>query len=301
MEPTILVIDDSPDVHRLVDVRLRGRGASYLPATTAHDGIMLARTAQPDLILLDIDLPDVDGFEVCRRLKECPETWAIPIIFLGGAVDVETKVRAFDHGAVDYVTKPFEPEELRARVRNALRTKHCQDLVATHVRIDELTGLWSRVHFESRISEELSAWRRYGHQLAVVLIQIDDFGGFIAQHGHALGDRALQLFADQLRACQRKTDTSCRYGSAGFGIMLRETKLTGAAGYARRLRTAFERLRSGSDGPPLGLTTSMGVVATDLWRKGDALDEARLLARADFALYTAEHGGRNRVELATAA
>ncbi|HWB74612.1 MAG TPA: diguanylate cyclase [Nannocystaceae bacterium] len=301
MDPTILVIDDSDDIHRLLDVRLKGQGARLIHAKDANEGAVLAATTSPDLILLDIDIAGTSGFEVCERLKTHPETWAIPIIFLTGTVDVATKVRAFDCGAVDYVTKPFEPAELRARVRTALRSKACQDLLASHVRIDELTGLWSRVHFESRVVEEMAAWKRYGRNFAVVLVDIDDFAKFNELHGHPLGDRALQLFAQRLRGCMRKTDTPSRYGGAQFAVMLRETRLVGGAGYAQRLRRSIESLRFGDDGPLLGLTASMGIAATDLWEQGASIDAPRLVASADLALYTAKHGGHNRVELAAAA
>jgi two-component system, cell cycle response regulator len=301
MDPTILVIDDSDDVHRSLGVRPNGQGERLLHAKDATEGIMLARSASPDLILLELDIAGTSAFEVCERLEADPETWGIPVIFLTGETDVATKLRAFDCGAVDYVTKPFDPAELRARVRTALRSKARQDLLATHARIDELTGLWSRVHFESRVAEEMAAWRRYGRHFAVVLIHVDELATFNQLHGRPLGDRALQLFAQRLRGCLRKTDTAARHGGAQFAVMLRETPLVGGAGYARRLRRAIESLRFADDGPLLGLTASMGIAATDLWETGAVIDATRLLATADLALYTAKHGGRNRVELATAA
>lgn len=301
MDSTILVIDDDTDIHRLLDAGLGSQALRFIFATNADDGFMLARTAQPDLVLLDVELPGTSGFEVCARLEACPETWTIPVVFLTAVTDVATKVRAFECGAVDYVTKPFEPAELRARVRNALHTKRCEDLLATQVRIDALTGLWSRTHFESRVAEEISACRRFGHDTAVVLLDIDEFERFDRRHGEPLGERVLQRFGRCLEGCVRKTDTLCRYGGAQFGIMLRQTAMAGAAAYARRLHRHIDALRLGDDGLMRGITTSAGVAATDLWSKDEALDDARLLARADFALHLARHAGRNRVELATAA
>src|SRR5258708_12940716 len=122
MSQTVLAIDDSPDVHRLLDVRLRPEGLILHHALNAEEGLNRARELLPDLILLDVDLPLVTGFEVCQRLKEDPATSPIPIIFLTGASEVYTKVQGFDLGAIDYVIKPFEPAELRPRVRPPLRT-----------------------------------------------------------------------------------------------------------------------------------------------------------------------------------
>lgn len=301
MDPSILVIDDGRFSEQLLASRFGGARDAPLHACSAEEGFMLARVAQPDLVLLDVALPDGNGLEVCERLKGCAETWSIPVIFVTDPVDVSVRVRAFDCGAVDYVTRPFELAELHARVRTALRSKQCEDMLAAHVRIDVLTGLWSRNHFEARLAEELAAWKRFGRQLAVVLIDLDDLRGFNEQHGHPTGDLALQRFGESLRGCLRKTDTACRYGGGQFAIMLRETGSTGAAAYARRLNKTLESLCFGADGPRLGITTSIGVAASELWPKGGTLDVSRMLARADFALYTAKTSGRNRIQLATAA
>jgi two-component system, cell cycle response regulator len=301
VDPTILLIDASSAAEPMLALRPGGEAAGHIHAASGTDGLMLARAAQPDLVLLEAELPDVSGFEVCERLKGCPETWSIPVIFVSAVSDVAAKVRAFECGAVDYVTKPFEPAELRARVRTALRSKQCQDVLADAVRTDALTGLWNRAHFEERLAEELSAWKRYARQFAILLLDLDNLRAFNERHGHPAGDLALQMFGDRVRSCLRKTDTASRYGGDQVAILLREGGMSGAAAYARRLRKHFETLRFGVDGAPLGITTSIGVAASELWVKGAKLDVARMMARVDFALYVAKHGGRNRVELATAA
>lgn len=301
MDPTVLVIDDATDSEQLLALRVGNSQVSPLHACSGEEGIMLARVAQPDLVLLDPRLPDIGGLEVCERLKGCPETWSIPVIFVSDPVDVAVRVRAFECGAIDYVTRPFELAELQARVRTALRSKQCEDMLATQVRIDVLTGMWNRGHFETRLAEELAAYKRYGRQLAIVLIDIDNFQRFNEVHGHPTGDLALQQFAESLRQCVRKTDTASRSGGGQFAIMLRETGIGGAAAYAKRLSKQFESLCFGADGPRLGLTVSIGVAASELWTKAAPLDVARIMARADFALYNAKRSGRNRIELATAA
>ncbi|MBC8068825.1 MAG: diguanylate cyclase [Deltaproteobacteria bacterium] len=301
MDPTVLVIDDATDSEQLLALRVGGSTAAPLHARSGEEGIMLARVAQPDLVLLDARLPDIGGLEVCERLKGCAETWSIPVIFVSDPVDVAARVRAFDCGAIDYVTRPFDLAELQVRMRTALRSKQCEDLLATKVRIDMLTGMWNRGHFEARLAEELAAWKRYGRQLAIVLIDIDNFQRFNELHGHPSGDLALQRLAECLRGCVRKTDTASRCGGGQFAIMLRESGMSGAAAYARRLNKLFQALSFGADGPRLGLTTSIGVAASELWEKGAPLDVARIMARVDYALYKAKRSGRNRIELATAA
>ena len=147
----VLVIDDNESIHKLVVARLRPEGLEVIGEDDGERGIERAVSSQPDVILLDIGLPNVDGFEVCRRLKEHPSTRNIPIIFLTGTTDTESKVRGLDLGAVDYVTKPFDQVELRARVRAALRTKRLQDILEQQSFLDGLTGLWNRSYLDRRL------------------------------------------------------------------------------------------------------------------------------------------------------
>ena len=140
----VLVIDDSEPIHKLIVARLRPEGLEVMKELDGVRGIERAIEEQPDLILLDVELPDLDGFEVCRRIKEHPDTRDIPIIFLTGTTSTDSKVRGLDLGAVDYVTKPFDQVELRARVRAALRTKRLQDILEQQSFLDGLTGLWNR-------------------------------------------------------------------------------------------------------------------------------------------------------------
>jgi PleD family two-component response regulator len=153
---TLLAIDDSPDVHRLLDVRLKPESLAIHHAFDAGQGLAMARQIKPDLILLDVDLPEVTGFQLCRQLKGDESLAHVPVIFLTGASQVHDIVEGFDLGAVDYVLKPFEPAELRARVRAALRTKRYHDLLAARSQIDGLTGIWNRAHFNQRLGEGAS-------------------------------------------------------------------------------------------------------------------------------------------------
>ena len=182
----VLVIDDSESIHKLVVARLRSEGLEVIGELDGERGIERSVADQPDLILLDIGLPNVDGFEVCRRLKEHPSTRNIPIIFLTGTTDTESKVRGLDLGAVDYVTKPFDQVELRARVRAALRTKRLQDILEQQSFLDGLTGLWNRAYLDRRLESELNVARRYGRPLSLVLVDVDHFKRVNDSFGHSV-------------------------------------------------------------------------------------------------------------------
>ncbi len=158
----VLVIDDSPDIHALLRARLRSEDVELVSASTGQQGIALARELRPDLVLLDVDLGDESGFDVIQSLKADPESADLLVIFLTGHVDVETKVRGLDLGAVDYVTKPFEPTELRARVRAALWIGHLLGLLATRAQPDGLPGVWNRRFFDDRMSVQLASAARGG-------------------------------------------------------------------------------------------------------------------------------------------
>jgi PleD family two-component response regulator len=171
----ILVVDDSPDIQALLKVRLRGERAELVQTLESEKALDLALAHSPDLVLLDVDMPGVTGFEVCKQLKANPKTAMIPVIFLSGKLDQATKVEGLDLGAVDYVTKPFDPVELRARVRSALRIKHLQDQLIALARIDELTGLWNRAYLDSRLDQEIASSRRSGSPLSLIMLDADHF------------------------------------------------------------------------------------------------------------------------------
>ena len=167
MTQTVLAIDDSPEIHQLLKFRLRNLDVELAHADCGFDGFDQALAVNPDLILLDVMMPDASGFDICRKLKTTTQTRNIPVIFLTGASDVDQKVLGFDVGAVDYIQKPLDSVELNTRVRAALRTKRFQDRLAQSAMIDGLTGLWNRAHFDQRIHEEVAAALRYDRPMVV--------------------------------------------------------------------------------------------------------------------------------------
>jgi diguanylate cyclase (GGDEF)-like protein len=241
----------------------------------------MAETLAPDLILLDVDMPDPNGFEVCRRLKLNEVLANTPIVFLTGAGTTEEKIRGLELGALDYITKPFDPAELRARVRAALRLKFMMDLLARKAQIDALTGLWNRRYFDQRFEAELSLACRGKRPLAVLMIDLDRFKSINDNHGHPAGDEMLRRIAQVLAQSVRTEDVVCRYGGEEFAIIAPGIS-SGAADLSERLRAVVERHEV--------MTVSIG------WAASVAQPDQSLLQSADAALGRAKKAGRNRVE-----
>jgi diguanylate cyclase (GGDEF)-like protein len=290
--PKVLAIDDSELIHRLLQVRLQYENLELHGALTASEGMRLARELRPDVILLDIEMEGMDGFAALTQLKSDPDLQDIPVIFISATASMEDRVRALDLGAVDFVGKPFEVVELKARVRSALRVQHLLKMLAQKAQVDGLTGLWNRTYFDQRLSQEVAEAVRHHRPLSLVMCDIDGFKRLNDQHGHPFGDHVLETFAKQLQA-GRTSDVACRYGGEEFGVILSHTGATEGMEVAERYRRALEATQwQGLDG--LKVTVSLGVA--DLWSVPQGLSSEELLAEADAALYRAKSAGRNRVE-----
>lgn len=289
----VLVVDDSQDIQDLIRFRLRGEDIELYQALDAEEALNMSRELRPDLLLLDLNLPGQNGLELIRRFKNEHELSTIPVIFLTGTVDVSTKVQAFDAGAVDYITKPFDGVELGARVRAALRTKRYLDLLSTRAQLDGLTGLWNRAYFDERLTDECSLALRHQRPVSLVMIDIDHFKSLNDKFGHPFGDLVLQRVAQVLVSSTRRTEIACRYGGEEFAVILRETDLAGAELTAGRLRSAIETLELKHSGGPVKVTASLGVSSSQLL--SEDFGPAELTSSADKALYQAKHAGRNRV------
>lgn len=287
----ILVIDDSPDTHTLVKVRLGKEQVAIESAFDGASGLVKARATHPDLILLDVEMPDRDGFSVCSDLKSDMATMDVPIIFLTGVASTEEKIRGLELGATDYITKPFDPAELRARVRATLRTRYLVELLSQKAMLDGLTGLWNRTYLDARLSAELSAARRRGTPLACIMGDVDHFKQINDTYGHSVGDDVLRSVAAVLTKECRAEDVVCRYGGEEFAILMPTTTVQQAGDMAERLRVAIADLRLPYRDREVSVTCSFGV--GDL--RGDV--PPSVVELADEALYRAKHSGRNRVEI----
>jgi diguanylate cyclase (GGDEF)-like protein len=299
MVQTLLVIDDSIDIHRLLDVRLRPEEVILYHALSADEGLQKVRELKPDLILLDVELPIRSGFEVCQTIKLDPALADIPVIFLTAATDIHTKVQGLELGAVDYVIKPFDPAELRARVRAALRTKRYHDLLSARANVDGLTGVWNRSYFNQRFGEEMAAAQRYGRLVSLVMLDLDHFKAHNDTFGHPFGDRVLQVVGDILHSAVRTTDAPCRFGGEEFAVVLTETPADGALVIADRIRLRIATTVFRPKDVNVPVTASFGIACSETLGSGDTVSVARMIQAADSALYRAKNEGRNRVCLAT--
>ncbi|MBY0585916.1 diguanylate cyclase [bacterium] len=292
----ILIVDDSVVIQRLVQARMRSDGFEVVCLTSAQDLVAQCQTIVPDVIILDIDMPDVTGFEACKALKDDSTTSQIPIIFLSVKTGTEEKVRGLDLGAVDYVTKPFDPVELRARVRSAYRTKYLLELLEQKARVDGLTGLYNRAFFNDRIEEELDRARRYNGTLAIILFDVDRFKRVNDTYGHSFGDVVLAEVAETARFHARQSDVVARYGGEEFVIILPEQNAENASYLAERIRGAIEELHLVHNGERVPVTASFGVSSTAEIGYENSKD---LVDAADKMLYSAKDGGRNQVRVAS--
>lgn len=290
-QPTVLVIDDSSDVHRLLRARLRHEEINLISADSGSKGLEVARANKPAMILLDLDMPDMDGFEVLRHLKNDQATLDIPVIVLSGLQSAQDKVMAFDLGAVDYVTKPFNLTELRVRVRSALKMHRLVQMLAQCAQIDGLTGLWNRAYFDKRWSDEVAAALRHGRPLSLAMIDADHFKAVNDTFGHPAGDAVLQGIAKMLQRECRQEDIACRYGGEEFSLIMPDTSPDAAAKVCERVRMCLAEIVWPRH-PERPVTVSMGLAGS---ARPIDLDPARWLELADRNLYTAKRTGRNRI------
>jgi two-component system, cell cycle response regulator len=289
MSRKILIIDDSKTVRDTIRSYLKDEGAELLIAGHGEDGIRMAHSETPDLILLDVEMPAPNGFEVCRQLKSDDITAGIPVIFLTGLSSTAEKVCGLDLGAIDYVTKPCDPAELCARVRASLRSKYMLDLLSQKAMIDGLTGLWNRAYLDLHLKSEASLASRYGHRTSVIMADVDKFKSINDQHGHPFGDEVLGRIARILDSDCRTEDMVCRYGGEEFVILAPMIPLEGATALAEHFRQVIHGTVIRHREQDVRLSCSFGV-AELAHENGESLME-----RADAALYRAKQSGRNRV------
>ena len=302
MKQQILVIDDSEKIHPLVKAILSEEPVDVQSATDPKYGLVLAASMHPDLILMDVDMPGMDGFEACRQLKADPATADVPVMFLTSVSDVRKKVHGFGLGAIDYVTKPFNHAELIARVRASLRTHQVIRSLEEKALIDPLTGLGNRAMFIQRFEAEVCLRVRFHTPLSCILMDVDHFKQINDTWGHPVGDQVLQMIGKVISDLCRTEDVACRFGGEEFVIIAPHTHALDAEIFAERIRTILADTKFKPQGIPsspllgesISVTASFGVAeATDLY-------DRTLLERADDAMYRAKQEGRNRVAVAGA-
>ena len=302
----ILIVDDHEDNIELLRARLAARGYRIDTAMDGEQALACVAREAPDLILLDVMMPRIDGFEVVRRLKADRNLPFIPIILQTALDSTEHKVEGLDAGADDYITKPINFAELEARVKSMLRIKALQDALEERERelseanrrllvmaqTDSLTGLDNRRHVEQRLEEMFEHSRRLNEPLAVVLCDLDRFKSVNDTYGHQVGDLVLKQFARILKQEAREIDRVGRYGGEEFILLLPGTVLDAAVTFAERARKAVEAHTFSFESGSLQRTMSCGVAA---WPHPRVMDCDALVKAADDALYVAKETGRNRV------
>ena len=242
--PRLLAIDDSELIHKILRVRLQHEQLELHSALNGAEGIRLAKELKPEVILLDIELGDMEGFAVLQGLKADEATRDIAVVFISAFSEPIDRVRGLDLGAVDFITKPFEMIELIARVRSILRLQNAMHMLAVKAQIDGLTGLWNRKYFDARLESEFSESLRHGKPLALVMADIDKFKSLNDGYGHPFGDLVLERFG-KILSSGRVSDVACRCGGEEFGIILPSGTLDEAFEVAERLHPQ-DRLATGS-------------------------------------------------------
>jgi diguanylate cyclase (GGDEF)-like protein len=301
MNRTLLIIDDSKAIRTQVE-QIFSDGKLFTKILQAADGIegfKLLVNNPVDIILCDIEMPGIDGLKFLAMLQSREDLREKPVIMLTSHGDLSTKVRGLESGASDYITKPFEPEEMVARIRVHMQIKTLQDelrrsnqLLLELAQTDPLTRLCNRRHLYEKLDVELNRCFRANNPIALVMTDIDHFKKVNDQYGHQVGDEVLTKVADLLQEELRTYDLAARYGGEEFCLVLPETDLEAACEVAERIRKRAEGLEFA---PPMDnhqLTMSFGVAAYDGTNDG-SIDE--FIRVADDALYEAKNSGRNRV------
>ena len=284
-------------------------GYEVLHAEDGINAIRLVKSEKPDIILLDVVLPGMDGYEVCRWLKIEETTKGIPVIMLTMKKELSDKISGLQIGADDFLPKPYNELELNARIYALLRTKGLQDELRLKNRqleelldkvnymaiTDVLTGLYNRRRFHDVLSTEYERAKRYAVPFSLVMLDIDYFKKVNDTYGHSVGDAVLREVATILKNSIREIDTAARYGGEEFVVVLPNTERKNAQIFAERIRQAIER--HAFSGVNKNITVSIGIGGMP---DAKVEDEDKLIRCADFALYRAKQSGRNRTVMAEA-
>lgn len=293
----ILLIDDDPQTHYLVRTFLADVSDNILIASDGPNGLELAQQRDPGVILLDIFMPGMDGLTVCRDLREQPTTKDIPIIFITADSSNKRLATALESGGADYISKPFDPVELKARVRSALRTRKLIDILKSRARLDALTGLENRSYLHVELAAAAAEYTRHGRRFAVLMLDLDNFKQLNDTHGHLLGDEVLRQVGACIQNSIRPMDVAFRYGGEEFLVIYRDADEQvaplAAANLLRRIKQLAIPTRSG----PLLITASGGVATVP--QDAVTCDPAALVSAADQALYQSKRNGRDQITIST--
>lgn len=296
----ILLIDDSRLIAPVAKTILTKRGHEVILAQDGLAGLEAAKSERPDMILLDLIMPVMDGYQVCEKLKQEDSTKEIPVIMLTSKAEPADKVKGLEMGALDYMAKPFDEGELVARVNIHVRLKELREALEEKNRQlqemanrDGLTGLFNHRYFHEQLSKDFLRARRYHESLSCILLDIDYFKKFNDNYGHQTGDVVLSTLGRVIEEAIRDSDFAARYGGEEFAVILYHADQPAAVHVAERLRQMVEDREIHDKDKMLHVTISVGVAT---FPHEEIRDSKKLIECADKALYKAKENGRNRVE-----
>ncbi|TMV18292.1 diguanylate cyclase [Paenibacillus thermoaerophilus] len=290
--PKILVVDDSKLNIRILKELLEDQYRLAV-AYSGEEALDMAVVFQPDLILLDIVMPGMDGYELCGKLKQHPVTADTPVIFITALNRPEDEAKGLEFGAIDYISKPFNPAVVKARVKNHIELKRHRDFLKRISSIDGLTGLANRRRFDEYFEKELLRAVRNKQPISLMMLDVDHFKAYNDHYGHLAGDECLKAIAGALTRClHRPGDLIARYGGEEFVCLLPETGALGAGHLAETMREAVWKLNMLHEYATNDrrVTISIGVLTLV---PSSAVRLEELIWNADEMLYEAKRAGRN--------
>lgn len=292
LDNLVLLVDDEVTNIEVMASVLDGH-CEIAFATSGAEALQLVTEISPDLILLDIVMPGMDGYAVCSKLKADPRTANIPVIFVSALDGTDDETKGLRLGAIDYVSKPIRPAILQARVRNHLNLKRAHDMLEHLSATDGLTGVANRRRLEEAIELEFARQTRSQEPLSIIMLDVDHFKNFNDTYGHAAGDECLKRIAATLRRTLRQqVDLVARYGGEEFMCVLPNSPHALAVEVAERIRTQIAAMAIDHGGLSVNVSASLGVATAEF---GQDITPALFMEQADQRLYTAKRAGRNQV------
>lgn len=294
MSNKVLIVDDNDRNTKLLTDILEDEGYIVHSISDALATMQVAREVKPDIILLDIMMPNLDGFQVCELLKHDFDLKDIPVIMVTAKTDVQDLKKALELGAFDYIKKPVDELEVIARLQSALRFKEQQDKLKGMAMKDGLTGLYNYALLMELLEKELTQQERLNNNLAFAMLDIDFFKKINDTYGHMVGDIVLKELAGLLNQYVRKSDIVGRYGGEEFGIVFPQISQQAAWAICERIRQKVEEFQFNAEGQVVAITISIGMCFKSSEKN---LNQQEIVKRADDALYQAKRNGRNRIEV----
>jgi diguanylate cyclase (GGDEF)-like protein len=293
-KPFLLLVDDQPSAMLQLNDIFKHDFEIFM-TTDGTRALELCLTVCPDLILLDVMMPSIDGYQLCEQIKAIPNLNHIPIIFITASDDASGEVKGFNSGAVDYVHKPIDSKIALARVKNQLSLKLQADKLRSLAMIDGLTGIGNRLHLEESLHAYWLACVRKQSAIALLMIDIDNFKSFNDHYGHVMGDECIKHIAQRILSClERPLDMVARFGGEEFLCILPETELLGASKVANKIIDQVQRLKIPHIKSNIAeyVTVSIGVSSAFPTLEDDY---HILIEKADQQLYVAKTSGKNKM------